>query len=501
MLSEPYLYELLILLALFLIIIYILKKNAFKTKRYPPSPWGFPIVGHLPLLGRYPPAKFKKWREIYGDVYQIRMGAWNAVVINGYPAIKDAMERPDDAFSSRPRFFIFDALKKVCGDQETVAFGPFNQSYMQLRRHCAGALNKITNTFQMYTQDIILEEAYILIDNVLAWNEEPSFIHDEIQKTVGSIIHQILFGRGKNVREDEKFQAELKSVNEFNRTSGVGNLFGAIPWLKYLMPWKVSEIYGILKKSADIRYNLTLRHMETFNEDNVREDVTDIFLSANVPDKTNDETLTVTRERLLRNLNALTGAGLETTSTYMLWLLTYMVAFPKIQEEVQSELDAVIGHGRKVLLSDRPRLPYTEATILEVFRITSAVPIATPHYTIKDTKLNGFDIDKDTVILPNQHSVNMDETFWKDSEKFRPERLLNASRELDMDKCNHIMVFGQGRRKCVGERLAKIELFLLFSNVMLRCGFTKTTEDSVDLTQVMGLAYRPKPMKIAARER
>ena len=108
MLSEQNLYELLILLALFLIIIYILKKNAFKTKRYPPSPWGFPIVGHLPLLGRYPPAKFKKWREIYGDVYQIRMGAWNAVVINGYPAIKDAMERPDDAFSSRPKFFIFE---------------------------------------------------------------------------------------------------------------------------------------------------------------------------------------------------------------------------------------------------------------------------------------------------------------------------------------------------------------------------------------------------------
>lgn len=499
----PDLNEMIILFLIFVLSLYVVR--AFKTfirgKKYPPKPWGFPIVGHLPLFGSYPPAKLQKWREQYGDIYRIRMGAWDAVVINGYSAIKDALERSDDAFSGRPRFFVFDALKKVSGNQESIAFGPFDQSYLQLRRHCASALNKITNTYQRSTQDIIIEEASVLTKTLLARKEEPYFLVTDIQVTVASIIHQVLFGKEENVRYDQDFQDEIRSVNEFNRASGLGNLFDVIPWLRYVVPWKASEIHKILERSADIRYKLTLRTKETFNADHIRESICDMFLKADVPEKVVDETQSVIRERLLRNLNTLAGAGIETTSSSMMWLFTYMVAFPEIQARVQSELDAVVGLGRNVLLSDRPKLPYTEATILEVFRITSAVPISTPRYTIKDTKLNGFDIDKGTVILPNQHSVNMDRAFWTDPEQFHPERLLNTSLDLDMDKCNHILTFGHGRRKCVGERLAKMELFLLFANVMLRCSITKAEEGPVDLTQVRGLAYRPHPVQVVVHER
>ena len=499
----PDLNETIVLCVIFVISLYFVRmyKTVISGKQYPPKPWGFPIVGHLPLFGSYPPAKLQKWREQFGDIYRIRMGAWDAVVINGYSAIKDALERSDDAFSGRPRFFIFDALKKVSGNQESIAFGPFDKSYLQLRRHCANALNKITNTYQISTQDIILEEASVLTKTLLALNEEPSYVFTEIQVTVASIIHQILFGEEENVRLDQDFQDEIRSVNEFNRASGVGNLFDVIPWLRFVVPWKASQIYEILKRSADVRYKLTLQKKETFNADHIRKSITDMFLHADVPEKADDETVTVTRKRLLWNLNTLAGAGIETTSTSMMWLLTYIVAFPEVQSRVQNELDAVVGLGRNVVLTDRPKLPYTEATILEVFRITSAVPISTPRYTIKDTKLNGYDFDKGTVILPNQHSVNMDKEFWTDPEKFCPERLLNTSLELDMDKCNRILTFGHGRRKCVGERLAKMELFLLFANVMLRCSITNAVEGPVDLTQVRGLAYRPNPVKVVVRER
>ena len=48
-------------------------------------------------------------------------------------------------------------------------------------------------------------------------------------------------------------------------------------------------------------------------------------------------------------------------------------------EGVQAEMDQVLGPGRPPSLSDRGRLPYTEATIMEVQRMTVVVPLAIPH--------------------------------------------------------------------------------------------------------------------------
>ena len=493
---------LLFLLGIFITSICIVKwKLLSRGKNYPPGPWGFPIVGHLTLFGSYPPATFYKWREHYGAIFRIRMGSWNTVVINDYSDIKDALERSDDAFSSRPKFFSMDMLRKVNNNTETVAFGPFNQSYVHLRKLTANALNKVTNTNQASTQDLILEEANILIDKFLSWKGEPHFLGKEIQFCIGSIVHQILFGRDQNVREDIGFQAGIVAGNEFAEFSGSGNPLDVMPWLKYFMPWKASKLCQILKKSADIRYQHALNHKKTFDKRHIRDDVTDIFLAANLPEEADDEEVTVTKSRLLRNLNTLTGAGLETTISVMNWLMTYMVAFPEVQRKVQRELDEVIGCGRNVDLSDKTKLCYTEATIMEVHRVTSAVPFSTPHYTIKDTKLHGFDIDKDTVILTNLHSVHMDKLFWDDPDKFQPERLITDSNELDIEKCNRIIPFGLGKRRCLGERLAKMELFLLFANLMYRCSFSKADAGPVDLTQVRGLVYKTKPMKIVVHAR
>lgn len=35
-----------------------------------PSPWGIPLVGHGPLLGRAPAATLKRWADKYGGVYR-----------------------------------------------------------------------------------------------------------------------------------------------------------------------------------------------------------------------------------------------------------------------------------------------------------------------------------------------------------------------------------------------------------------------------------------------
>ena len=459
------------------------------------------MVGHLPFFGSYPPQTFQKWQETYGDVFRIRMGSWKTVVLNGYSAIKDAMDRKDDVFSSRPNLFSFQVLKEVNGGQETLPFGPFDQTYTQLRKETAKALYKFTHTNAQYTQEVVLEEAEMLTNGFLTWNGQPNYIDEIIQLSVGSIIYQIIFGRGHNVREDETFKASVEGANAVVKYIGRGNPIDVIPWLRYVMPWKASKFFEINQKSATTRFEKVKDHMDTFDCNDVRNDVVDTFIAVNLLDSTGNERYTLTKQCLLRSVSDLTGAALETTSTSMEWLLSYMTAYPDEQRRVQSEIEEVVGSGRRVVLSDKPNLCFTEATMLEVLRITTPAKFAVPHYTLNDTKINGYDIDRNTVVLLNLHSVHHAKDYWENPEEFRPDRFLTEEKKLDNEKCNRVIPFGLGRRRCVGEHLAKIELFLLFSNVMQRCTFSPADGEPVDLMPILGLIYKPKRMQVVVSER
>jgi len=56
-----------------------------------------------------------------------------------------------------------------------------------------------------------------------------------------------------------------------------------------------------------------------------------------------------------------------------------------------------------VFFSCRCRLPFVEATILELLRITTLGPLAMPHCTLKDTRVGGFFIPRGTTVSDAWH--------------------------------------------------------------------------------------------------
>uniref|UniRef100_A0A8C3HK57 Cytochrome P450 n=1 Tax=Chrysemys picta bellii TaxID=8478 RepID=A0A8C3HK57_CHRPI len=87
-------------------------------------------------------------------------------------------------------------------------------------------------------------------------------------------------------------------------------------------------------------------------------------------------------------------AGTETTSTTIRWALLYMALYPDVQERVQAEIDAVIGQSRQPAMDDRNNMPYTNAVIHEVQRISNIVPLSVPRMATSDTTLAGFYVPK-----------------------------------------------------------------------------------------------------------
>ncbi|NXU42296.1 CP2DF protein, partial [Drymodes brunneopygia] len=107
---------------------------------------------------------------------------------------------------------------------------------------------------------------------------------------------------------------------------------------------------------------------------------------------------------------------------------------------------------------------YTNAVIHEVQRSGNIVPIGVPHMTYRDTELQGFFIPKGTTIITNLTSVLKDETFWEKPNEFYPEHFLDAKGQFVRPEA--FLPFSAGRRVCLGEQLARMELFLFFTTLL-----------------------------------
>ena len=107
-----------------------------------------------------------------------------------------------------------------------------------------------------------------------------------------------------------------------------------------LFGWVIVD--PILKSLKNILEAQVEEHKSTFDEDNPR-DMMDLFL--NEIKKTSDTESSFFQERghfaMMNGFIDLFIAGMETTSSSLLWTFLYMVHHPEIKQKVHQELDQV----------------------------------------------------------------------------------------------------------------------------------------------------------------
>lgn len=468
-------------------------------KRYnlPPGPRGVPILGYLPFFGDNPPETFNELRRTYGDVISISMGSFPAIVISGRDAIKEALVDKGDDFSGRPAF----TTARLLNEGRNFAFSAFGAIWKVHRKVVSNVMYTFTNARNNPIEDIVRNEAHTVTDQFLA-NGNNSFnpIYT-LTIAASSMVYQLCYGHHQNIREDKDFINDLTGSKEFQRFNKAGNPVDVMPWVRFIMPSKVSKFLELTKKGVARRVKKVAEHEAVFDEHNLR-DITDGLIDAANKLSDKERAVGLDRTRVIESLDTILGAGGATVSTTLQWSVLYMAAFPDVQENVFIEIDEKIGQGRLPALNDRANLPYCEATIFEVLRFSCALPFTLPHATTCDTTLKGYDIPEGTVVLVNLYSIYKDEALWCDPDTFRPERFLTEDGQLDRIKVEQVTPFGLGLRRCVGEFLARMELFLFFTTMMQRVKFYKPPgAPDYTLEANFGLARDPKPFSVCADRR
>lgn len=162
-----------------------------------------------------------------------------------------------------------------------------------------------------------------------------------------------------------------------------------------------------------------------------------------------------------------------------------------MQVRLQQEVDKVVDRSRLPSIEDQLQLPYVMAFIYEVMRYTSFVPLTIPHSTTKDTSIMGYTIPKDTVIFINQWSINHDSAVWSHPETFDPERFLDQDGGLNKDLISSVLIFSLGKRRCIGEDLSKMQLFLFTTLIAHQCHITADPSRPPRMDYNYGLTLKP----------
>ena len=124
---------------------------------------------------------------------------------------------------------------------------------------------------------------------------------------------------------------------------------------------------------------------------------------------------------LLNVLLDLFVAGSDTTAVTLCWAMLFMIQNPEIQTKVRQELNQNIG-DKKLKMSDKNKIPYTEAVIHEIQRRGNIGPLAIFHQTTTNVDIGSFSVPPETVIIPFIGDIMNDPEHFPEPSKFKPER-------------------------------------------------------------------------------
>ncbi|KAI3927662.1 hypothetical protein MKW92_040346 [Papaver armeniacum] len=478
------------------------KSSTTNSRRLPPGPPGWPLIGNLLDLGynyKAPHKRLVQLQKKYGPVFMIRMGAVNTLVIASADAAMELFKSHDQAFINRHPI---QALQPSNDDYHGTPWSPHGPIWRLNRRLYA-------NFFSRTTMKNTLARRRLFVDQIIQWVsvEEKEGRSVEIKHLTlvafANLLGNLFFSKDvmdlKSATGTELYHL-LGEIVELATTPNLADFF---PWLRSLDPQNLAKRTSkAVHACANIvdGFAKERRSMNVLRNNNEEKDYWDLLMDFEGNGK--DEPRELSESHINLFITEIFIGGSDSLINSIEWVMTEVVRNPEVMKKAKDEIAQVVGYNRRIEESDIENLSYLGAVIKETLRLHPAAPLLIPRTTVEDTKFMGYIIPKDTAVLVNVWGIGRDSASWDDPFSFNPERFLVNTTDYRGQHFQYLP-FGSGRRMCAGYPMAHQILHIVVGSLLQSFDWTLengVTPESIDMNEKLQTSLQKStPLRIVPR--
>eukprot|EP01084_Bolivina_argentea_P173746 300968_1 len=476
----------------------ILKIYYEKYKRLPPTRFGLPLFGCFLELIKNPDKFLILIGKTYPDICSVQIGRKLTIFVNNssfsHEILKKecSLNRPKRIAYGRPKDSRF--LSRVNG-----------LDWQTRRKYGTAKLFRITNSdFLSNAVDYSLNNYIYNIINNCIHNNKLWYPNKSVRYITFNTIFMALFGVNMSINDPFFNEWIYKLVPRFVKSQmklQILDMLGiTLPeWIiwkycdlksvindqnKLITNWMEQNGYIFGELSGDVHYSPQMNVKVNEN----------CFVHSMINDVINEEESTYKSPQLIIDILVYLFAGFDTTANSAEYGLLLLCKYIDIQEQLYNELKSVYNcDSDSFTFSKINKLHLFRAFIYDALRMANVVPMGLPHCTNKSFVIGKYKymIPKDSTIIINDHFIHTYNDEWDNN--------LHINKWLDENgkfKINeNFLIFGSGKRDCVGRNVAISQLYALFAKLILNYKFSFGSERNVkdDIQQKFGQTKRVWP--------
>lgn len=409
------------------------------TPNLPPMlPGGFPFVGHATELRTNPVAMVQRGRDMFGDIFSIRLPGTLGVVMTGHAAQEKYFRFRDDEVSQREAYQL---MTPVFG--KGIAYDAEPQIFKEQLAFFHSALRE--SRLRTYAAGFVAEADYFFGQ----WG-------DEGVVNMLDVGNEVTLYTSTRCLLGEKMRFKLNK--EFSEL--YADLEGGINVISFFAPYLPLPAMRRRDRARARMVELITTIVEERRADKaVHEDILQTLVDSSYSD---GRKLTI--DEITGLILTIMFAGHHTSGVTFSWIAVLLAQHPHIFRRLVEEQREILGDRTQMTYEDLQKMKLLEGTIKEALRLYPPI-ILVMRRVLKAFEFQGYKVPEGSMIIASPAVGHRVPEVFAEPHRFDPDRYGPGREEDKRSPYGHI-AFGAGRHRCMGIVFAQLQLRALWSHLL-----------------------------------